>query len=94
MKSEELFTEQRLFRCSVNIKNIGLVAEGLDDLIHFLTGMNIQGQAEGGNAGLVIALDRGGTDGNPVFPDDGGDFTEHIHPVIGQDGDGGITILN
>ena len=52
--------------------------------------MNVQGQAQCGDPGFIIALDRGGADGNSVFPDDGGDLTEHIHPVVSKDGNGGI----
>ena len=50
--------------------------------------MDVQGQAEGGNFGLVVPLDGGGADGDTVFADDGGDLTEHIDPVVGDDGDG------
>ena len=43
-----------------------------------------------GNLGLFIALDRGRADGHAVFTDDGGDFAEHVQPVIGNDGNGGV----
>ena len=83
-------TKRELFGSAVDVENVGFIAEGLDDLVHFLAGMDIEGQAQGGDAGLVIGLDGGGPDGHAVFPDDGRDLAEHIDPVVGQDGDGGV----
>ena len=74
---------------TVDIHDIRLVAEGVDDAVHLLPGVDVEGEAERGNPGFAAGLDGSGPDGYSVFPDNGGDFAEHIYPVIGQDRNGG-----